>query len=317
MKRMTLGRTGMETAEMIFGTLPMGPLQKNVSVEESAKIIASALERGVDFVDTAQMYRTYPHLRRAMDMTGIRPMISSKSLSATYEKMEAAIHEALEALKVDYIDLFYMHAARIGNEVFTDYAGGMEALYDAKRKGLIRAVGISTHSVPLTRAAAVHPEVDVVFPLINKTGVGLREGTLADMEEAVELCFENNKGVVVMKALSGGTSVMDYVGSFEYVRRIIKDRAPIALGMVNMAELDMNLKFFNGEDISEELARLEAPSKAFFVFGSICKKCGRCIKECHSDAITYEEKCAVINPDKCLRCGYCVGSCPEFAIRMI
>lgn len=59
MKKIVLGRSGIEVTELCFGTLPLGPLQKNESVEEAADIIAYALKSGINFIDTAQIYKTY------------------------------------------------------------------------------------------------------------------------------------------------------------------------------------------------------------------------------------------------------------------
>ena len=46
----------------------------------------------------------------------------------------------------------------------------------------------------------------------------------------------------------------------------------------------------------------------------LCRGCGRCAKECGSDAITYVNKKAVIDYDKCKGCGRCIGACSFDAI---
>src|SRR5690554_5328414 len=132
MKKTSLGNTGIEVTELCFGVLPVGPLQKNLPVEDSAEIIAYALEKGINFLDTAQMYKTYPHIKRALEKTSIRPVIASKSNSHTYEEMEEAILEALEAMKVDYIDIFHLHAAKAETDVFEVRQGALQCLLDYK-----------------------------------------------------------------------------------------------------------------------------------------------------------------------------------------
>jgi predicted oxidoreductase len=87
--------------------------------------------------------------------------------------MARAVDEALEKLGVDRIDVFHLHAARASADVFQVRAGAHKALLDAKRDGKIRAVGISAHSVKTVEAAAGRDDVDVVFPLVNLTGIGL------------------------------------------------------------------------------------------------------------------------------------------------
>lgn len=317
MKEITMGRTGIKVSELCFGLLPIGPLQKNVDVETAGEILCHALKNGVTFVDTAQMYKTYPIVRYAIEKTGIVPVISTKSTAATYEDMEAAIKEAQEAMGIEKIDIFFMHAARMGADLFEIRKGALECLMDYRSRGVIKAIGVSAHGVDLVNASAVHPEIDVVFPIINKRGMGILKGSREEMERAIENCFQNGKGVLFMKVLAGGAMIASFGEAMEYARGLSASRAPIALGMVAQDELEMNLRYFNGTSSSDEINNIKNPGKAFFVSYNLCKSCGKCISKCHSEAIYMGEKHAVINPDKCLTCGYCIGECPEFAIRMV
>ncbi|HPU21418.1 MAG TPA: aldo/keto reductase, partial [Thermoclostridium caenicola] len=73
-----LGKTGIKVSRLCFGALVIGPLQRNLSVEEGAAVIEEALRLGVNFIDTADLYDTYPYIRRAIERSGIRPVIASK-----------------------------------------------------------------------------------------------------------------------------------------------------------------------------------------------------------------------------------------------
>jgi len=317
MKNISLGRTGIEVTELCFGALPCGPLQKNLSLEEGGECIAHALQNGVTMVDTAQMYNTYSMVRYAMEKTGIRPVISTKSVAATYEDMEIAVLEALEKMNIDKIDIMHLHAARVDDDLLDIRAGAWQCLKDYKEKGLIKAIGIATHSVRSVRRAALDPDVDIIFPLINKIGRGIIHGTHAEMEEAIELCFENNKGVYFMKVFAGGYLLNQYDEAVKYCRNLAKDRAPLVMGMVSKEEVDMNIAYIKGENVDNYLKKLaESSIKHFIVVQGLCSACKKCVSICHSDAIVMGEK-AVIDKDKCVACGYCVGACPEFAIRMI
>ena len=186
MERNILGKTGIEVTELCFGVLPMGPLQKNLSVEEGAEILALALKEGINFFDTAQVYKTYTHIRRALEKTGIRPVITSKSFATTYKEMEDAILEALEELGVDYVDIFLLHAAKAEVDVFEVRNGALQCLLDYKKKGFLKAIGIATHNVKIVELAAHREDMDVVFPLINKAGRGILDGTAQEMERAID-----------------------------------------------------------------------------------------------------------------------------------
>ena len=98
----------------------IGPNQRNLPLKEGAQVIKYALGRGINFIDTAQYYRTYPYIREAMrqlkDESSLasRPVICSKCLGADYESMKDAVEEARDALDIDVIDIFpvsYTHLA--------------------------------------------------------------------------------------------------------------------------------------------------------------------------------------------------------------
>ena len=87
-----------KVTEMCFGALPIGPLQANISVEEGAKLIRASLKRGINFIDTAEAYKTYPHIKKALEGYDGEVIIATKSSAQTYKKMEQSIKDALESL---------------------------------------------------------------------------------------------------------------------------------------------------------------------------------------------------------------------------
>lgn len=316
MQKRILGRTGIAVTELCFGALPMGPMQKNMPVEECADIVAHALQSGINFVDTAQGYKTYPPIKMAIDKTGIRPVIASKSNQKTYEGMEQAVEEALTALGLDYIDIFHLHAAREGENAFEVYEGALKCLVEMKEKGKIKAVGISTHHTVVTQRAADVDVIDVVFPIINMNGRGIMGGTREEMVEAISKVVQANKGLYLMKALAGGALISEYDAAMKYVRGI-EGYASIALGMVAIPEVDFNVKYFNGE-LTAAAIKVGHVEKTVKVLSGVCKSCGKCIDACPADAISYDAaNKASVNSEKCLTCGYCTPICPEFAIRVI
>ena len=317
MNKVILGNTGLEVSELCFGALPIGPLQGNKPEDESARVMALALKSGITFFDTAQLYRTYAPIAAAIRETGIRPVISTKSPAASYEDMDKAVNEALEKLGVDYIDIFFLHAARAGADVFEQRAEALRCLLDYKKKGVIGFTGISCHAVDVVEQAALRGDIDVVFAIINKTGMGILNGSREDMERAVELCFEKGKGVMLMKVLAGGNLLKDYISAMEYARSFSRGRAAVAVGMVAENEVTSTVDYWNGKDISEYLKTAAANSKNMFVFKAICKNCRKCAEMCHSQAIGFENGAAAIDVSKCLKCGYCVAACSEFALRFV
>jgi uncharacterized protein len=315
-KKRILGRTGIEVTELCFGALPMGPLQRNLSIAESAEIIEQALQSGINFIDTAQMYKTYEPIALAIKNSGIKPIIASKSNKKTYHEMEEAVHEALECLNVDCIDIFHLHAAREGANAFEVFADALKCLVDLKNNGKIKAIGISTHSVSVASIAAENELIDVVFPIINMTGMGLLDGTKEEMIQAINKLHRNGKGVYLMKVLAGGSLINNYHAAMEFARGI-ENYHSIALGMTSAAEVEYNINYFEGKKTGLLPHQTSAYKKAL-VSRALCKSCGKCMIACPNNAIGFDdEKKASIDKDICLTCGYCTPVCPEFAIRIV
>lgn len=315
MKKITLGNTGIEATELCFGALPFGPLQKNLDVNLCAEILSYGLDMGINFVDTAQLYKTYEPIKIALANRKERPIIATKSVAKSYEDMEFAINEALNSMEIDYIDIFHLHSARNGKEVFDEKKGALECLLDYKKKGIIKAIGISTHNVKLVEEVATRDEIDIIFPLINKIGRGVLNGSVEEMQKAISLCEKNGKGVYLMKALGGGTLIDDYKDSMEFARNL-NNNYSIAVGMISKEEVLYNVKYFSGDEALEGIIGIRN-KKQIRVLQHQCVSCGHCIEACHSEAIGYVENGkSFIDQSKCIQCGYCVASCPSFAIRI-
>ena len=316
MKKYSLGKTGIKVTELCFGTLPMGPIQANISVEKGAKLIRAALERGINFIDTAEVYQTYPHIKKALEGYKGEVIIATKSNAKTYQEMEKSIKDALISLNQTYIDIFLLHAAKVTPLVFEERAGALQCLKDYKSKGIIRAIGISTHVVGVVRRAAEIKEIDIIFPIINKLGIGIVGGSTEDMINAISEAHKAGKGLYAMKALAGGHLIDQLEESFNFVRHI-KGIASIAVGMVNQEELEINLKIFNDEKIPQELLSQKIkPGKRLFI-SRFCKGCGTCVKACPNNALSLKNGKAVVDHKLCILCGYCNPVCPIFAIRLI
>lgn len=316
MKYNVLGKTGIEVSEICYGSLPIGPLQANYPVDQAGEVIRYCLEQGINFIDTAQRYETYEHIRRALSGYAKPVVIASKSWASTYEDMRQAVEEARQRLGRDVIDIFHLHAARVDGNVFEKRSGALEYLCEAKVKGMIRAVGISTHSVRIVRLAADNPNIDVIHPLVNMLGLGILEGTLEDMLSAVSYAVSREKGIYLMKAMAGGHLVDRYQQALDFCRQIPGVNA-IAIGMLSREEADANIAHVEGRSVAESVKQhIGKKSKKLFVMDQ-CKACGACVQRCPNGAIQVVGDRAKVDPERCLLCGYCVPYCPQFSLRLI
>ena len=106
MKYVYLGNSGIKVSELCFGVLPIGPLQANLSVEEGGNLILKGLHKGINFLDTAEVYKTYDYIKYALERFEGDVVVCSKSMASDYKGMEKSILDALKSLNREYIDIF-------------------------------------------------------------------------------------------------------------------------------------------------------------------------------------------------------------------
>ena len=318
-----LGNSGIIVSRVGFGVHPMGPSRLNLPVEAGADIMLYAYERGIRFFDTAQFYHTYNYVRAGLDkirgseVYDGEPVICSKSLKPDYDGMFAAIEEACRETGRAFLDIFLLHQAEPGWQ--TDRAGARQALIDAKRKGLIRAIGLSTHHQDVAAEAGGDPEMDVVFALLNRTGLGIRHGAEAgsaeEMLSALKQCRRAGKGVFTMKVFGGGNLIGDYQISAGFIFHDCRETVQSAVvGFTSKQEIDDLLNFLDGSLNAAYNPPLDG--KRLRVDREDCLGCGSCVKICASGAMHFskDDGLAEIDETRCVSCGYCAIACPQRAI---
>ncbi|MFY9174557.1 MAG: aldo/keto reductase [Peptococcia bacterium] len=310
-----LGKTGIKVSRLCFGALTVGPLQANLPIEEGAAVLRYALENGVNFIDTAKLYKTYPYIKKALKGWDKPVVIASKSYDYTWEGMKKSLEEARIAIDRDYIDIFMLHEQE-SELTLEGHREALEYLVEAKEQGLIRAIGVSTHTVEVVRAAIKRPIIEVIHPIVNLQGIGLQEGTKAEMEEALQLAYAAGKGIYGMKPLGGGNLIpqRDEALKFAFQHPYVHS---VAVGCRMKEEIDYNLAILAGENPPEDSSRRLKMVKRQLHIEEWCEGCGACVERCPFNHLEIKDNKAQLQTEDCVLCGYCGSVCPNFAIKVI
>lgn len=317
MQKVTLGNTCLQVTPVGFGVLTIGKTQLNLPLSAGAELIRYALERGISFFDTAQYYETYPYMKEAFKHTNQELVIASKSLDRTYSGMKFAVEEARQALDRDVIEIFLLHEVR-NDPDWSERSGAWEYLQEAKAKGLVRAIGLSTHHVDVAEQAADIEAMDVIFPLINFRSLGIRKGphtgTKEEMAAAIKKGADQGKGIFAMKIFGGGNLTDHYLTAVNYAKDL-PGVDSLMVGFGYPEEIDRMIEAVEGTIDPAYVPDLSL--KKIQIDQGDCEGCGACIHRCPNQAIfRNQDGLAQVDPKTCLTCGYCAPVCPVRAIIM-
>jgi len=310
LEKRILGKSNLNVSRLCIGMLSFSIYHSNLSNEAAFKLVQKAYELGVNFFDTAELYETYGHIKYILESLNNPEsvVISSRSYANTYQEMRKSIEKCLTETGKSSIEIFGLHEVQKDESFRLD---AMKALIDAKKEGLVKAISITTHSAAVTDMAAEQEEIDVIMPLINCEGIGIKDGSLKDMENAIKKAKERNKGIYAMKVLAGGHLTANTKQAIEYaVNNSYIDS--VAIGMDSIDELLFNLSIFTGENKSTE--NLKNKKKMLYI-EPWCIGCGSCVKACPQNALVIEFGQAKVLRDKCINCGYCIKKCKDFYMK--
>jgi len=218
-------------------------------------------------------------------------------------------------LQRDVLDFFLLHEQE---SVFTlrGHAGAWEALRTAKAKGRVNWIGISTHHVAGVRAGALHPGLDVIHPILNYQGLGIIDGKLPEMLEAISFAAGLGIGIYAMKVFGGGHLAADPEKALNFVRGAQGVHA-MALGMSSREEVEFNLRLLAGQPIPDTLrSQIKHRERKIYV-ADWCQGCGLCVEDCTLGALSLIDGKAVADDKACILCGYCGSACPHFCIKIV
>lgn len=315
MKSIRLGRSELIVSKPGMGCLPL----QRCGVEQAVKLLQDAYDGGIRFFDTANAY-TDSEKKLGMALADVRGdiVISTKSAARTRDGVLAHIENSLKMLNTDYIDLFQFHQVTElpdPNDPAGAYAGALEA----KERGWIRHIGVTSHRVNIAEeciASGYFETLQFPFSYISSE----RDLALADK------CREADMGYIAMKGLAGG--MLTNVRACHAFMNEYDNVVPI-WGIQRPEELRQWL------DIAEEDPHMDEELSAFIkkerqeLAGSFCRSCGYCMpctvgieifncarmnmllrRSPWRQYFTPEWQAKMAKIDECVGCGLCASRCP-------
>jgi len=315
MEYTALGISNLTVSRLCFGSLSISPLQANLTIDQGGSLILAAMDMGVNFLDTADFYDNYPYIKFALRKANRDLIIASKSYDYTYDGMKKSVEKARCETGKDLIDIFMLHEQE---SILTlkGHREALEYLLEAKEKGLVKAVGVSTHTIEVVNTAADMHEIDIIHPIINIKGLGIKDGTRYEMEKAIQKAYEKGKGVYGMKCLGGGNLINIKQEAFEYILAFPYLHS-VAVGMKTYDEVIANVLTFEKKQVPVEITKKLNSYKRKLLIEDWCEGCGRCVEHCNFHALSLVDGKSKVDSDLCILCGYCAGYCPEFCIKII
>jgi aryl-alcohol dehydrogenase-like predicted oxidoreductase len=209
----TLGKTGIQTTLLGMGTGFSGyNRSSNITRAGVAEpLIHQAYLKGIRFFDCADSYGTHPFTAAALKgiqrdkyTLGSKIWVSQGGIPEP-ERPDAdkVIERFRKELNTDYIDLIQIHCMTDPN--WTDQQKKqMDVLENLKAKKIIRAHGVSVHSLEAMEAASESSWVDVIHVRINPYGETMDNRDPSKIVPLIEKMHKAGKGVIGMKLVGNG-----------------------------------------------------------------------------------------------------------------
>jgi 1-deoxyxylulose-5-phosphate synthase len=207
--KITLGNTGIEVSRLAMGTGTNGfgnssNQKRKLGLKGLTKLLRTGYDNGVFFWESADQYGTHPHMKEALkSVDREKVVILTKTHARTEKDMKADLDRYRKEIGTDYIDILLLHA--LTNPQWNENRkGAMEYLSRAREDGIIKAHGVSCHSLGALQTAADEPWVQVDLARINPAGARMD----ADVPTVVKILKDmksKGKGVIGMKIFGGGS----------------------------------------------------------------------------------------------------------------
>ena len=293
MRHRVFGRTGEQTSEIGMGCMRFEAPEK---IDEMARAVYHAFERGVNYFDTAPYYcndKSEDIVGRAvkeMKKTGRKFYVATKTGVGKGSEVRPQLERSLKRLNVDCIDFYHVWCLVHSHQLPERKANGvLDEFRKAKEEGLIRHVCVSTH--------LGHDEVAPMLDL----GDGLFEGMLIGLNmlnfnmrlPGAKAAAERGMGVVTMNSLGGGM-LTDHAAHYQQLMQkgdlslvdtalrfnlSLPEVTTALVGFRNLADVDSALdayervKLLSPREVEAFKKKVIASSQDFCTQCNYCRDC--------------------------------------------
>jgi len=246
-----LGNSGLKTSLLGVGTgVHAGNRSAALTRQEKQKSLDTLLyayDKGFRNFDCADTYGTHglmsevlPKMNRD-DITITSKIWVRRGGIPETERPDAniVVERFRKELKTDYIDLVQIHCMVDANWTETQKRQ-MDILEDLKAKGIIRAHGVSVHSLDAMKDALNSPWVDVIHVRINPYGIAMDKPDPEEVVEVIHKLHDSGKGIIGMKLIGDGKYSNDSVKIDNALRFVLALESVdmMIIGLENIEQID-------------------------------------------------------------------------------
>ncbi len=317
MRYVSLGGSDLIISEFGFGCIPIIRLSR----DEAVRVLRHAVDRGVNYFDTASAYRdSEEKIGDAFAGMRAKVVLSTKTLKRGAADATEQLEKSLRLLRTDHIDLYQLHQISQEQEwrQVTAPAGALEAVMKAKAAGKIRYVGVTSHNLRMALTMVKSGLFDSLQFPFNLIEEGAKDELFAE-------CRDRGIGFIGMKPFGGG--VIDNASlAFKYLRNH-PGVIPIP-GFESCQQLDEIISCYKQVNLITEQDQSLMENYRAGLGKIFCRRCEYCQPCPHGVMITpamgYPIVAARMSPAVavefcksamesvllCRECGECLDRCP-------
>jgi len=290
MRYKRLGKTDLEISVIGFGSGPLGNLYGDIDTQTGVNAVHAAIDKGVNFFDTAYYYGpklSETRLGEALKGRRDKVLIATKGgrydfdeFDFTEKRLFEAVEESLQRLQTDYIDLYQLHDIEFDKTSIV-LEEGLPALEKLREQGKIRYIGITGYPPHLLRDVALQHPVDsvlsychynllnttlneVLVPTVKEQGIGLINASVLhmgvltdngsqDWHPAPQKVHDAGKQIAAL-AREHGSNITNLAIQFALQNENVDSTL---IGMRTVEEVEHNLALLDTEIDTELLAKIQ------------------------------------------------------------